>query len=105
MGTRHRISPRLRPFKPTFLATTSDTIAGANPSRKGGFASRQWRASSAKTFLGRGDFLAEIGGPNPIVGEQFIARAVQHELAGLEHVTAVGQRERLSSVLLHEQDG
>ena len=59
----------------------------------------------AKTPLRRGDFLAEIGRPDPVVGEQFGARAVQHELAGLEHIAAVGQRERLSSVLLDEQDG
>ena len=81
----------MRPPKPTFLATTSDTIAGTNPSRKRGFAARRGEPVRPRRFLGRGDFLAEISGPNPVVGEQFSTRALQHELAGLEHITAVGQ--------------
>ena len=50
-----------------------------------------------------GELLAQVGGPDPVVGEQVAARAGQHELAGLQHVAAVGQRQRLRGVLLDQQ--
>jgi len=92
MGTRHQFLPgRMRPPKPTFLCDNKRHHSGHKPQPKGGICIAVSRAGPAKTLLGRGDFLAEVSGPNPVVGEQFSARAVQHELAGLEHITAVGQ--------------
>ena len=97
--------PADEPPKWQFLATTSDTLAGTNPLPKGGILFASVTFLSGNTPLRRGDFLAEIRRSDPIVSEQFGPRAVQHELARLEYITAVGQRERLSSVLLHEQYG
>ncbi len=50
-----------------------------------------------------GDALAQVRGPHPVVAEEIGGRSRHDDVAGLEHVAAVGQAQRLRGVLLHEQ--
>src|SRR4051794_36212030 len=51
------------------------------------------------------DLLAEVGRTDPVVGEQLLARAGEHDLAGLQDVAAAGQPQGLGGVLLDDQHG
>lgn len=102
MRTRHRYLPADRVLPNwQILTTTTDTLAGTIPRPKGGIRVAWCGTRTAGMPSGRGDFLAQVGRSNSVVGQQFGARAVQHQLARFEHVATVGQPQRLRRVLLH----
>ena len=48
---------------------------------------------------------SQIGTANPVVGEQCLIVAFQHDVAGFQHVATIRQFQRLGDTLFHQQDG
>ena len=50
-------------------------------------------------------FPAQIGPLHILVGQQVLGRPLEDDLAGLQHIAAVGDLQGRPGVLLHQQDG